>query len=704
MLNVLDIDLNDPKNRAIAAGFIRRCLASLVAAAPKRELIAYGGLIVGLLLWLVPLSKKLHPSFTLAFTMIGAGAIAVSASELEALQDEVDDRSDQRKLKRALAAQTIEAVATTEHYSMAQLQRLQTSQLLPEHLLEPDLAKPPALPEAKTEEQRFDEFMQSAQGSASSAGSPAKSAATRATSQDAQASAKGKLIDLTGKTEYAGLPIEDLAQCMAADFRGCVGVGSTGCGKSSLIRQAIIEQQQLDETTDFTVFAHKSANEARGEKLDYAGMEDSDDCIVFTASQRGLSLRNTAEKFETRLHVLTGLIERGSGVPAVVVIDQSNQGLVACQKAAREAAAEDKQTRDRKDRHDPPFKHLAVEYEEFLNTGLVDGREKWVRLWLFGHSNTNEGVGVSHQIKQNVYFVALGRAGNYDSVWNPLKDNRFIAGQEERDRLAAQLRAYLKQHRAAGAPANVVVALTNCGDRGWRLIVLPQYTDGEDIELNVVNPPREDLPSSEPEESTVRQGAEEQSVFVSEPPAPEIDSIDAVRAQLERTVNSTTEQIEQAREFVLWLRSHAAIALGADGAFNFWSAWAQVPGVASPEQLEICLQLINEQGGGSFEQHGDRTVWRPSEKLLPSPAQVAQEQEARRAAMAAAVAHIKGKTVGTLHTPKTILDSSRILRQQHSLTVDDIKKLLVTLAARGLVQVVNRDQFQILPSSMWDEI
>ncbi|NEQ48663.1 MAG: hypothetical protein F6K11_00830 [Leptolyngbya sp. SIO3F4] len=597
MVRILQLNMLDNEDRKWLGVRASKLFIVLFKIAPKRAIILYGGTLVALLLWLVPLRYKVRPTLTLSLTLTAAGILAATQSELERWQKQIEAADADADYQTALHRQATEAVLTTQQYANVTAARLNASQVLPEYLVEPDLQDPKL-----TQAAEFEEFKRMI-GAADSEKSSGNQAVLLKGDTDgdgiidvqdgkyrfynrknSQTGQKERCVDLKGHTHYAGLPIIDLASEMARESRGCLGVGPTGTGKSQLLKQAIAAQHRSDSTTDFTVFAHKSANTARGEKLDYCGLEDSDDLYLLTASMSGGVLEDAAYRLYGRLKTLQGIMERGSKVPSVVVIDQINQGLVAANKAERYAL--------RDDDGEILFPYLEQTYKDDLATLLVDGREKCVKAWVFGHANTNEALGLSHQIKENVFYVGLGRDGIYSAVTNPLKDDRFIAVPSVRKALVEKLQAYLKAHEEYGSPVNVVLAISNCGSQGWRLVILPQLPDPGPIELGVTNPPATaPTVTAEPVEPEPKQ---------------EIESVrDQLEVQLGSTLGQhyTPAQKETATKFIRWIKQRRHDFIDAQGLLDPETVSYAFDGVKSVEEMELILQLITELGYGSFEEH-----------------------------------------------------------------------------------------------------
>ena len=534
--------------------------------------------------------------------------------------------------------------------------------------------------------------------------------------KNAQTGQRERCIDLKGHTHYAGLPIVNVAEEMARESRGCIGIGPTGTGKSELLKQAISAQQRVDETSDFSVFAHKSANTARGETLDYCGLENSQDLYLLTASMSGEVLSDAAANLYSRLKVLDGLMEAGSKVPSVVVIDQVNQGLVAAEKAERQGA--------RSEEDDIPFPYLTETYKESLCTLLVDGREKGIKAWVFGHANTNEALGMAHQIKENVFYLGLGRDGIYSAITNVLKDDRFIAIAPIRKALAEKLETYLQAHKQHGNPVNIVLAITNCGSEGWRLVVLPQLPPPEPITLGVTNPPA----------TGKRPRASKQEQTKSLPPAPDtpaIQTIDAMKAALEQSINASPEKVyppeltAKATSFIRWIKQNRHNYIDSQGLLDPQVVAFAFDGASGVEEMELILQLITDLGYGAFEEHPHTSFlcWRlqgekptysqltpqaaentpaPLQELEPLPGDISEAQ------FNLVLHYLAQKQIGVRLTPNGFLTSChRLVKKESSekMTTADMRVVLCYLHQKGIVEFPSQgcQSFQFIGFPMQPE-
>ena len=697
MVNLFDVDFSEPANRKAVAEALGQITGELYRTAPKRAVICYLRLLLSVPLWIYPIGRS-HPLVSVSAAIASVAAAVKTSSDLEKLQSDIDDKEQRKQHTKVLQQVAVEQLSTTEQFAAVTQGRLQLSEGLPAHLVEPDLMPPdrkasdfeqfkafigdkaPASlmkSEAKTNTTPDEKTSKTAVKHSSSSQAQYR----LYTRQNGRTNLEEQAVDLTGQDSYAGLPIVDVARLMAIDERGVLGVGSTGCGKSVLLANAIKIQQVIDSTTDFTVFAHKSANDARGQRLNFAGMEDSSDCIIFTATQSGETLRDAAERFEARLSALTALLEKGSLCTSVVVIDQSNQGLVACDRAykqAKEQRAIENAGLKRNERDTSPidFAGLQDDYSNFINSGLVDGREKAVKVWNLGHANTNSSMGVEHQIKRNVAYIGLGRVGNYQAVWNPLKDDRFIEDAEVREALSAQLNSFLVQHKANGSPANVVIAITNLGLEGWRLVVLPQYDDSPQITFNVVNPPQEiDLATN------ISNANDHQ----------ESSNREAVLKSLERSATGyTAEQLSKTRQLVTWLKSAGADYM--ENGVLHPNVYREISFIESSGEMQVCLDILCNQNAGQFVDSQMR--WRPLGPLATAIANApaTPKSEISKEGMREVLKCLGRLQPGTIISPKSVLDNSRLLRPKYGMTVPLLNKVLVYLESRQVVRYPTSDR------------
>jgi len=299
-------------------------------------------------------------------------------------------------------------------------------------------------------------------------------------------------IDLKGLTSYCGIPIEDLAQEVVDSDKGFLGVGPSGAGKTEFIKRLVYLQWLKDKTTDYNLFTHKDD----GDALDYAGLEACQNCYVMPSTQRGDKLRAIARKVESQIKVLTRMLDGQPSVPMVVIYDQSNSGIKACNNASRmgkDEMIQHNRTCDPEDKWDTrtwDFQDLPRLYDDLIESGWLDGRSKGFRVWNFSHLNTTSGTGQDHQVKEGVYYIGLGRKTITSALYNPVKNDLFIPDNAERKELKERLETFMKHHRSIGSPANVVIAITDYGGEGWKIVVLPQQEARlPRIELGPTNPP-----------------------------------------------------------------------------------------------------------------------------------------------------------------------------------------------------------------------
>ena len=109
LVRLFDVDLNSDRNRAIlrflfgqAGSAIALAGLAIARVFPTRAATCYSGLVTGFALAFVPIAKEAPVKWTLTTTLIGAGLVAVSAHELDELQDDIDEQRTQRERDRQL--------------------------------------------------------------------------------------------------------------------------------------------------------------------------------------------------------------------------------------------------------------------------------------------------------------------------------------------------------------------------------------------------------------------------------------------------------------------------------------------------------------------------------------------------------------------------------------------------------------------------
>ena len=102
LVRLFDVDLNSDRNRAILRFLFGKAGSAIARLFPTRAAACYSGLVTGLALAFVPIAKEAPVRFTLAMTITGAGLVAVSAHELDELQDDIDEEKTQRDRDRQL--------------------------------------------------------------------------------------------------------------------------------------------------------------------------------------------------------------------------------------------------------------------------------------------------------------------------------------------------------------------------------------------------------------------------------------------------------------------------------------------------------------------------------------------------------------------------------------------------------------------------
>ena len=102
LVKLFDVDLNSDRNRAILRFLFGQAGSAIARIFPTRAAACYSGLVTGFALAFVPIAKEAPVKWTLTTTLIGAGLVAVSAHELDELQDDIDEQRQQKERDRQL--------------------------------------------------------------------------------------------------------------------------------------------------------------------------------------------------------------------------------------------------------------------------------------------------------------------------------------------------------------------------------------------------------------------------------------------------------------------------------------------------------------------------------------------------------------------------------------------------------------------------
>ncbi|MBE9063198.1 hypothetical protein [cf. Phormidesmis sp. LEGE 11477] len=102
LVRLFDADLNSERNRAILRFLFGQAGSAIARVFPTRAATCYSGLVTGFALAFVPIAKEAPVKWTLTTTLIGAGLVAVSAHELDELQDDIDEAKQQKERDRQL--------------------------------------------------------------------------------------------------------------------------------------------------------------------------------------------------------------------------------------------------------------------------------------------------------------------------------------------------------------------------------------------------------------------------------------------------------------------------------------------------------------------------------------------------------------------------------------------------------------------------
>ena len=102
LVSLFDADLNSDRNRAVLRFLFGQMGSAFARVFPTRAAACYSGLVAGLALTFLPIAKEAPTKFTLITTIAGAGLVAVSAHELDELQDDIDEQKKKQECDRQL--------------------------------------------------------------------------------------------------------------------------------------------------------------------------------------------------------------------------------------------------------------------------------------------------------------------------------------------------------------------------------------------------------------------------------------------------------------------------------------------------------------------------------------------------------------------------------------------------------------------------
>ena len=700
--NILDFDLLSRENRQRVWLWLKIGTATTWQWLPKRAMVWYGSALTGLLLVFAPINRQISPKVAIPLSLVGCALVAKSKEEISDLHQDITLEKRHKTLKIQLGSQSEETLEVSRHYTAVAKLQMQHNAELPDHMKEPAVVAP------KSKQQEFEEFRQfmglapGAQlgdGSGDSVQVVGDKKYRFSTRKNKTTGSSERCVSLKGHDHWCGVPIEDITDAIVADDRGCLGFGTTGVGKSSLLEAIISKAYQADESTDFTAFLHKSANTARGEKLSYAGLEKTKDCYILTATQQGDNLIKAAASITTRIVQLKDLLEDGAAVPSYVIIDESNEGAKAFDDAADEWVEANTVIDDKGKTTKPNRPKWGDKYQRFTETLLVDGRSKGVKGIVFGHVTTNKS-GIDREIRNQVFCLALGRNGIYGAIDSLLKDDRHIPDKAVRDGLRAQMSEYLELHNKAGSPVNVVICLTNAGSKGWRLIILPQKFEVVQIRPSVVNAPKGGT-GLEPDTSNTPP-------VVSPHDEPPVDAA----AEENPLIHFTAEQKQTAKDFVAWYRTNRKFIINSRGIMELSIAVECFDGVSSLSELEMVLEIIRLLGHGDFvtDPLDGRLAWRMGQgEVNPdydraTPPHITSPQETSglkielpegisEQAFDCFLGYLFNSKKGYSTTAANFLSNASKLRNEYKLKADDIAVLISLPALSKIVRIYPAAKF-----------
>ncbi|MBE9065139.1 hypothetical protein IQ260_00535 [Leptolyngbya cf. ectocarpi LEGE 11479] len=715
--NFLDIDLLSPAVRNRLAHASGSLLGKAWEVIPKRALLLYGSAIAGAFLVFAPvergyysdegLSYRWPPALGLLAASTGLTLIAAAQAGLTFYQNELNEAEDDHQFVHQLKRQAYQDTEVSRLYTAVSEIKLENNANLPAHMKEPGLVDPAIAQRKELEE--FKALMGATDGDGDT--TTTKTRGFRkgningfefTTRKNSTTKATEQCVSLKGKRKWCGVPIENPIPRFLADDRSLLGYGTTGVGKSAFLEAIISAAYQKDESTDFVTVTHKSGNAARGETVTMAGLEKTQDFYTVTNTMQGQKLIDATVRLMSRVNTLEALLEAGSLVPSFVLIDEGNEGTKALGKAARRYVEMNTTQDDRGKPVKPDKPTWQEDYSDFIETLIVDGRSKGVRGVVFGHMTTNKS-GITAEIRNQNYTIALGRNGIYGSIEKLLSDNRYITLKDTREALKEEYGKYLKQHNANGSPVNVVLALTNIGGQ-WRLIVLPQSWDVQSITPSVVNPAID-------EDYGFEDTTKVEEVPKIQPGLP----VDATR-QNDPLACYSPEQKQLAIDFFSWFKENSEILSDGTGLLDLrvplrcWSA------VTNMSQLEMALEVLETRGYGEFyedpithalywKMYSRTQRQKEVEKVKPQPESDISKLDIPDGISTDAFRYCAKKLfelqVGSTYTVSSFYRGASSLRKNHDLSVQDVYRLLSSKSLKKVIQIDSGEyhsklQFKVL--------
>ncbi|MEO1444797.1 MAG: hypothetical protein AAFV46_00915 [Cyanobacteria bacterium J06635_11] len=519
---LLSAPLHDPLTRERYRALFVQLVLFIWVKLPKRGLKYYAAFWVMVFLWLSPKiiesrsnpAQPVPPLAGFATAVLAAGGFGFLASKFEdyhhALTDERLQHStltvETRAADRAVRKSHLSADVTyKQHQLLQQLPPEVAAQLKPANP-EPtskedaeDLANKliagmdrPSTRSANsgTAGEADERLEPDAEGTAFTASADLNiTADDRKAYQYFQGKIRGKAvlcIKLGDASHYCGVPIEDVARAIARDDKTVFLIGVTGVGKSLMTARAIGLAHTYRPLTDCLVMTHKTPNHADGEVFNYAGMENANrdtDYFEFAAEGDEIpDLLSEKESLLTFIRRIVSALKTGKPVdaPMLAVIDEYGNGLGAIKDWGAGMAAKNKSDSS---------SSLLASYKRVVRKTITQGNSNHVRALITSHSSVSEELEMNVDQRRNARFVYLGRGGELDSIESVLDASRKMMSSDEASELRTVLAQYKAAHRAMKSPENVVVALTNVGSVGWRLVVVSQNLQVERIEHTASNPP-----------------------------------------------------------------------------------------------------------------------------------------------------------------------------------------------------------------------
>ena len=213
-------------------------------------------------------------------------------------------------------------------------------------------------------------------------------------------------------------------------------IAPSGAGKSVFLENAIYYAHNNNKQVDFFGVTHKGRNIEAGEVLKYAGLEQTDEMLEYSATAPEGEMVRKAHQLRVIVSRIFQGLHHGSSYPTIAIIDEVGNGHKALKRVHRIVSASwqsEKSTASRGEKIPrPELLDLPEEYKEAVGFSFTQGQSKNFRAWIISHDNTNTELGLDHALKLSSRYVGLCRDSQYAAFERVWGDNRFIPDKATR--------------------------------------------------------------------------------------------------------------------------------------------------------------------------------------------------------------------------------------------------------------------------------